>query len=104
VRTMCNHPADIAIVEAIITLARNLGMRSIAEWVEDLETLCALKELGVDYVQGYAISKPQEATAILAASSAASFVTDAGVKAYLDAQLTPCRDVDSQPLARERTV
>ncbi|MDI7066316.1 EAL domain-containing protein, partial [Klebsiella pneumoniae] len=25
VRTMCNHPADVAIVEAIISLARNLG-------------------------------------------------------------------------------
>ncbi|MGF6997143.1 EAL domain-containing protein [Paraburkholderia sp. GAS32] len=39
VRTMSNHPTDIAIVGAIITLARNLGMRSIAEWVE--EPLCS---------------------------------------------------------------
>ncbi len=35
IRTMCDHPADTAIVEAIVALARNLGMRSIAEWVED---------------------------------------------------------------------
>ncbi|WP_250453095.1 EAL domain-containing protein [Caballeronia sp. ATUFL_M2_KS44] len=89
VRTMCNHPADIAIVEAIINLARNLGMRSIAEWVEDLQTLDALKELGVDYVQGFAIAKPQEARDILTASSAASFVTNAEVKRYLDAEDAP---------------
>ncbi|AXF12694.1 diguanylate cyclase (plasmid) [Paraburkholderia graminis] len=89
VRTMCNHPADIAIVEAIISLARNLGMRSIAEWVEDLQTLQALKELGVDYVQGFAIAKPQEAYNILAASSAASFVSDADVKRYLAAEDSP---------------
>jgi len=86
VRTMCNHPADIAIVEAIINLARNLGMRSIAEWVEDLQTLDALKELGVDYVQGFAIAKPQEARDILVASSAASFVTNPEVKRYLQAE------------------
>lgn len=76
VRTMCAHPADIAIVEAIVALARNLGMRSVAEWVEDADTLRALQEIGVDYVQGYLIAKPQESAAILAASSAASFVKD----------------------------
>jgi EAL domain-containing protein (putative c-di-GMP-specific phosphodiesterase class I) len=88
VRTMCNHPADIAIVEAIIALARNLGMRSIAEWVEDAGTLRALKELGVDYVQGFGIAKPQDANDILAASSAASFVTNVEVTDYLEAQQT----------------
>ena len=59
IRTMCEHPADTAIVEAIVALARNLGMRSIAEWVEDANTLRALKEIGVDYVQGFVIARPQ---------------------------------------------
>ena len=89
VRTMCNHPADVAIVEAIITLARNLGMRSIAEWVEDIDTLRALQELGVDYVQGFGIAKPQEADDILAATSAASFITSAEVMNYLMTQSSP---------------
>lgn len=86
VRTMCNHPADVAIVEAIIALARNLGMRSIAEWVEDFETLRALQEMGVDYVQGFAIAKPQDADDILTATSSASFLTNAEVTNYLIAQ------------------
>ncbi|WP_417629192.1 putative bifunctional diguanylate cyclase/phosphodiesterase [Paraburkholderia denitrificans] len=101
VRTMCNHPADIAIVEAIITLARNLGMRSIAEWVEDLDTLRALNELGVDYVQGFAIAKPQEAEAILANDSAASFVTNAELMNYLNAQQTLHRGADDQNMEQE---
>ncbi|HEY1997050.1 putative bifunctional diguanylate cyclase/phosphodiesterase [Paraburkholderia sp.] len=89
IRTMCAHPADTAIVEAIIALARNLGMRSIAEWVEDAETLRALKEIGVDYVQGYVIAKPQESAAILAASSAASFIMDPATQQFVDYLVDP---------------
>ena len=33
-------------------------MKTIAEHVEDAGTLERLREIGVDYVQGYAISKP----------------------------------------------
>jgi diguanylate cyclase (GGDEF)-like protein len=104
VRTMCNHPADIAIVEAIITLARNLGMRSIAEWVEDVETLRALDELGVDYVQGYAIAKPQETDDILAATSAAGFVSKAEVTRYLEEQQTLNGGADDEFMEREGAV
>ncbi|MGH8780424.1 putative bifunctional diguanylate cyclase/phosphodiesterase [Paraburkholderia sp.] len=89
IRTMCAHPADTAIVEAIVALARNLGMRSIAEWVEDIGTLRALKEIGVDYVQGYAIAKPQENSAILAAQSAASFVTDPEIARFVESLMVP---------------
>jgi EAL domain-containing protein (putative c-di-GMP-specific phosphodiesterase class I) len=89
IRTMCAHPADIAIVEAIVALARNLGMRSVAEWVEDVDTLRALKEIGVDYVQGYLIAKPQESSAILAATSAASFVKDLEVVQFIDSIVVP---------------
>ncbi len=77
VRTMCAHPADIAIVEAIVAFARNLGMRSVAEWVEDTGYPRALQERW-DYVQGFLVARPQESTAILAASSAAAFVRDPG--------------------------
>jgi EAL domain-containing protein (putative c-di-GMP-specific phosphodiesterase class I) len=36
---MNRHPANIAIVEAIVSLARNLGMKTIAEWAEDAATV-----------------------------------------------------------------
>lgn len=104
VRTMCNHPADIAIVEAIINLARNLGMRSIAEWVEDVETFRALQELGVDYVQGFGVARPQETNAILGATSAASFVTNPELARLLTPEQTPLPGIDDQPMESERAV
>ncbi len=70
------HPSNLAIVEAIVSLARNLGMKTIAEWVEDRPTLEALAEVGVDYVQGYAVARPQAPARLLAAASSASFITD----------------------------
>ena len=63
------HPANLAIVEAIVELARNLGMKSVAEWTEDLATVEALAEVGVDYVQGFIIARPQLPDKILGARS-----------------------------------
>ena len=73
---MNQHPANIAIVEAIVNLARNLGMKTIAEWAEDNATVQTLAEIGVDYVQGYAVSRPQPCDNMLTAESSASFITD----------------------------
>ena len=68
------HPANVAIVEAIVNLAANLGMKTIAEWAEDAATVRTLADIGVDYVQGYAIARSQLPEKLLAASSAASFI------------------------------
>jgi EAL domain-containing protein (putative c-di-GMP-specific phosphodiesterase class I) len=68
------HPANVAIVEAIVSLAVNLGMKTIAEWAEDAATVRTLAEIGVDYVQGWAISRSQPPEKLLAASSSASFI------------------------------
>jgi len=80
---MNRHPANVAIVEAIVSLAQNLGMKTIAEWAEDFETVETLAEIGVDYVQGYVVARPQTPKAILEAQSAADFITDDRLKAYL---------------------
>jgi diguanylate cyclase (GGDEF)-like protein len=77
------HPANLAIVEAIVELARNLGMKSVAEWAEDLATVEALAEVGVDYVQGFVIARPQLPAAILEAKSSASFIEDERVALYV---------------------
>lgn len=71
------HPANIAIVEAIVNLAQNLGMKTIAEWAEDNATVETLAEIGVDYVQGYAVARPQAPEKLLLATSSASFIQDA---------------------------
>jgi diguanylate cyclase (GGDEF)-like protein len=77
------HPANLAIVEAIVELARNLGMKSIAEWAEDCATVEALAAAGVDYVQGFAIARAQGTAAVLAARSSASFITDPDVLRFV---------------------
>lgn len=73
---MNEHPTNVAIVEAIVNLAMNLGMKTIAEWAEDHATVQTLAEIGVDYVQGYAVSRPQDPARLLEAESAASFIKD----------------------------
>jgi hypothetical protein len=83
VRNINGFPANAAIVEAIIGLARNLGMQSIAEWVEDAPTLDMLQAMGVDCVQGFAIARPQSPEVILSATSAADFITDPEILALI---------------------
>ena len=75
---MNQHPANIAIVEAIVNLAQNLGMKTIAEWAEDAETVQTLAEIGVDYVQGYVVARPQAPDAILGVHSSADFIPAEG--------------------------
>lgn len=77
------HPANLAIIEAIAELASNLGMKTIAEWAEDRATVQALAEAGVDYVQGYAIARPQLPGRILGAESSASLIEDEEVALYV---------------------
>ena len=79
---MNQHPANIAIVEAIVNLAKNLGMKVIAEWAEDNATVQTLTEIGVDYVQGFAVARPQHPDKLLAAESSASFIQDEELAQY----------------------
>lgn len=81
IRSMKHNAPSIAIIQAIITLARNLGMRSIAEWVEDVETLATLRELGVDYVQGNAIAEPMPPAALLAIGDITGHIADEDIRA-----------------------
>ena len=80
---MNDNPANITIVEAIVALAASLGMRTIAEWAEDQATVQTLVELGVDYVQGYAVAMPQSPEILLTYTSAAGFITDEAVRSYV---------------------
>jgi diguanylate cyclase (GGDEF)-like protein len=58
VMRMLRSNSDAAIVRSVIELAHNLGMRVVAEGVEDSQTLDALRELNCDVTQGYLFSKP----------------------------------------------
>ncbi len=58
VRDMDTDAVDHAMVSAIQQLGKVLGTRTIAEFVRNDEILRMLREMGVDYAQGYAIAKP----------------------------------------------
>ena len=62
---MLSSDADAAIVRTVIDLAHNLGKQVCAEGVEDAETLLCLEEMGCDLAQGYFISRPVPAAALM---------------------------------------
>jgi len=53
---------DLELVRATIDLGHALGLRVVAEGIEDTATLDLLRELGCDVAQGYLISQPMPAT------------------------------------------
>ena len=59
VRNMVNDEHDRSIVLAISQIAQAMGVRSVAECVEDEATLAALREIGVDYAQGFLLHRPE---------------------------------------------
>ena len=58
VRNMQANPVDQAMVAAVAEVGRVMGLKSIAEFVEDQTTLKLLQTMGVDYAQGYVVMKP----------------------------------------------
>lgn len=55
---LVTDPTDRLVIRAVVDLARGLGKRTIAEFVGDEPTVVALRELGVDYLQGFHLGKP----------------------------------------------
>jgi diguanylate cyclase (GGDEF)-like protein/PAS domain S-box-containing protein len=58
VRNMLNDPIDRAMVESINHIGHMMGLQTIAEYVEDDQTLEQLIDIGVDYAQGYGVVRP----------------------------------------------
>ncbi len=56
------------VIEAIVTLARDMGQKTVAEGVETESTLQIIRELGVDYAQGYHFARPAPADDVYAAT------------------------------------
>jgi diguanylate cyclase (GGDEF)-like protein/PAS domain S-box-containing protein len=60
VKDMIRNPIDKALVRAICEVAKALNKTTVAEFVEDEATLIALRDMGVDYMQGYHIDRPMD--------------------------------------------
>ncbi len=59
VKDIANNPIDKAMVRSINEIGHLMGIQTIAEFVENDVIKDKLIEIGVDYVQGYGIGKPQ---------------------------------------------
>jgi diguanylate cyclase (GGDEF)-like protein/PAS domain S-box-containing protein len=60
IRDLPNERDNQIFVKSIVDVARGLGKKTVAEFVENEDILNMLKVLGVDMVQGYHLDKPQE--------------------------------------------
>lgn len=69
IRNLASDSVNQAMVAAMIKLARTLNFKVIAEQVEDAGALDAAKKMGVDFLQGYYIGRPQPLTRVVPARS-----------------------------------
>ncbi len=82
VRDAAHDGRDSAIVESTVQLARALGLRLVAEGVEDADCAELLAGLGADLAQGWHFGRPMPAADLLAHSRAASAPDPAGVPVH----------------------
>jgi diguanylate cyclase (GGDEF)-like protein/PAS domain S-box-containing protein len=63
-RNIARDTVNQAMVTAMIKLARTLNFKTIAEHVEDQASLEAARKMGIDFIQGYIIGRPQPMQAV----------------------------------------
>ncbi len=56
---LVHSPQDQVLVRALVQVCQAYGIHTVAEFVQDEPTLRMLRELGVDYVQGYLVGRPE---------------------------------------------
>ena len=64
IRDLPRSSINRLVVQSVVEIARGLGKRTIAEFVEDEETLELLRDYQVDYAQGFYIARPQSLEAL----------------------------------------
>jgi len=72
IKDIVNDPLDQATVRCFCDVARVLGIKTIAEFVETDATLQALRAIGVDHAQGYLLHKPEPLSNLLLAARCTS--------------------------------
>ncbi|QKQ25572.1 EAL domain-containing protein [Candidatus Reidiella endopervernicosa] len=59
VKDIVTDPVDHAMVDAINKIGQVMGIRTIAEYVENEDIFYTLRDIGVDFAQGFGIGKPE---------------------------------------------
>jgi len=78
---MCDSDSSAVIVRSMVQLAHNLGLRVVAEGVEDSSTMRLLEEMGCDMAQGYYVSRPLPAERVLPWLEGFAIQLDSGSRA-----------------------
>jgi diguanylate cyclase (GGDEF)-like protein/PAS domain S-box-containing protein len=68
IKNLTTEPDDLVLVESLVALARGLGKRTVAEYVENAATLRLVRDVGIDFAQGYYVGRPAPALEVLAAA------------------------------------
>ncbi|MGH2942272.1 MAG: putative bifunctional diguanylate cyclase/phosphodiesterase, partial [Solirubrobacteraceae bacterium] len=72
IQGLTTNPDDLVLVETLVRLSRGLGKRTVAEFVENEETLQLISDVGVDFAQGYHLGKPAPALSQIGRAHSAS--------------------------------
>jgi EAL domain-containing protein (putative c-di-GMP-specific phosphodiesterase class I) len=59
IKDMADNDVDSAMAEAINRVGQVMGIRTVAEYVENDRVLARLRKLGVDYAQGFGVHRPE---------------------------------------------
>lgn len=59
IRDLVDDPLDDAAVRCFVDVARVVGVKTVAEFVDRREVLSRVREIGIDYAQGYLLHKPE---------------------------------------------
>ena len=65
IRSLTTSSTDQLVVQAMVDIARGMGMKTVAEFVEDPDTVTMLQAKGVDYSQGYLHGAPRPVAEVL---------------------------------------
>ena len=65
VRDIVTNQYSLSVVKTIVTFAKEQNIKTIAEFVENKDIFNILKDIGVDYSQGYYFGKPQDISKII---------------------------------------
>jgi EAL domain-containing protein (putative c-di-GMP-specific phosphodiesterase class I) len=59
IRDLPNNRTNQLVVQSVVGIASGLGKKTVAEFVEDEQTLALLRSYGVDYAQGFHLAMPR---------------------------------------------
>jgi diguanylate cyclase (GGDEF)-like protein len=65
IRGLLTHKTNQTLVKGLTSIAHDLGIQVVAKFVEDVALIELLRELNVDYAQGFAIGRPMESIELL---------------------------------------